>query len=346
MKATLIIPCWNTETTLARCLSCVRAQTLEDFETVFVDDGSTDGTGRILAAAARDDVRIRVVSCPHRGVSAARNAGLDVTRGEFIFFADPDDAFSPEMLAMGVAAMERDGADYCVFPYREQCEGETEFHLRPLKGSCRYDSNDAIIREHLTRMFGYSAEQVRAWYAGTDLFAHRVQGSVCWCVYRRALIERYHVRFDERIDLYEDAMFNCAYMLHAKRMTCVDEPLYDYIHLRTGAIARLRCGEREFVNKFELLRKRKELDVISGGRLGALYECSCVFSLLEMMKIVLAGRVPFFRGLFQVRTYACDEVVRTALHRFPLSWRHPILAASVLFFRCCTPKPSCPKPRS
>lgn len=333
VTATLIVPCWNSGETLARCLACVGAQTLVDFEAVFVNDGSTDATGEMLAAAARADARIRVVERPHRGVSAARNAGLDVARGTYVFFADPDDAFSPEMLAKGVAAMVRDKADYCVFPYREKFEGATEFVLRPLKGTCRYDSNEEIVREHLTRIFGYSAEQVRTWYAGRGLCSHRVHGGVWSCVYRRSVIEANRIRFDERIDLYEDAMFNCAYMLHAERMTCVDEPLYDYIHRSAGAIARLRRGAHELENKFELLRVRKELDAASGGRLWPLCECSCVFSLLEMLKIVLTGGAPFGEGLRLVRAYSRDEAVRTALQGFPLSWRHPVLAAGVLVLR-------------
>ena len=109
-------------------------------------------------------------------------------------------------------------------------------------------------------MFGYSFDHVRAWYAGTPLFAHRVHGGVWSCAFRRSVIEANHLRFDTRIVLYEDAMFNCAYMLHAQRMTCVDEPLYDYHLAPTGAMTRLRRSGRELANKLELLRARKELD--------------------------------------------------------------------------------------
>lgn len=335
MKATLIIPCWNSAATLPRVLECVRAQAFADFEAIFVDDGSTDDTAAILAAAAATSlVRVRVITLPsNRGVSAARNAGLDAARGEFVFFADPDDTFSPEMLAKGIAAMESEGADYCVFPYREKYEDETEFHVTPLKGTCRYASNAEIVSNHMSRMFGYSAEQVRAWYRGASLYAHRLQGGVCWCVYRRSLIESRRVRFDERIVLYEDAFFNCEYMLGAERMTCVEEPLYDYIHTRRGAISRLRRGIRELTNKLELLRKRKELDAAAGGKLLSMYECSCVFSLLEMLKIVLTLRAPFFEGMRVVRRYAADPTVREAMGSFPLSWRHPLLAAAVLALR-------------
>lgn len=334
MKASVIIPCWNSAETLEACLDCLRAQTLSDFEAVFVDDGSTDVTPLILARATAADPRFRVLTFPrNRGVSAARNAGLDVVRGEFVFFVDPDDTFRPDMLQKGVGAMETDGADYCVFPYRERHVGEAGFHLVPLKGACRYASNAEIRREHLPRLFGYSAAHVRAWYAGESLFAHRMHGGVVTCVFRRAVLDRNHVRFDERIGLYEDAMFNSEYMLYAARMTCVDDPLYDYIHRASGAISRLRRGEYEMDNKFELLRKRKELDEKGGGTLAPLYACSCVFSLLEILRISLRSPGMWLKGLRRVGKYGRDPVVHAALYAFPLSLRRPVLAAAVWVLR-------------
>ena len=198
MTASLIIPCWNVADTLPACLDCVRAQTLGDFEAIFVDDGSTDDTAAILASAAAEDPRICVITQKNRGVSAARNVGLDAARGDYIFFADPDDTFSSEMLARGVAGMVADGADYCVFAYRQRDAGGDDFHLVALKGDYRYRSNMEIRVGFMGRMFGYSPTQVRAWYAGTPLFAHREQGGVWRCVYRRALIEAHHVRFVRR----------------------------------------------------------------------------------------------------------------------------------------------------
>ena len=333
MKASLIVPCWNSARTLARFLDCVRAQTRGDFEAIFVDDGSTDATPALLAAACAASRAWRLVPLAHAGVSAARNAGLAAATGEYVFFADPDDALRPDFIAAGVEAMERSGADYCVFPYNERFEDESEAHFVPLQGSCDYETNEAILARHFPRLFGYSFAQVRAWYAGAPLGAHRMQGGVCWCVYRRELIERHRVRFDERIALYEDAMFNCAYLLHAGRMAAGEGAHYDYLHDRAGAVARLRRGARELENKLELLRARQELDAASGGRLGALYEASCGFSALEMLKIVLTGRAPFFAGLRLVGRYLADATVRRAVAGFPLSWRHPLLASGLLALR-------------
>lgn len=338
MTASLIVPCWNAADTLAVCLACVRTQTLADFEAIFVDDGSTDETATILASAAAEDPRIRVITQQNRGVSAARNAGLDAARGVYVFFADPDDMFSSEMLARGIAAMETDGADYCAFAYRQREAGGDIFNLVALKDDYRYRTNAEIRAGFMSRMFGYSPAHVRAWYAGTPLFAHREQGGVWRCVYRRALIEAHHVRFDEAIDLYEDAMFNCEYMLYAQTMTCIPEPLYDYALRPQGAIARLRRSRRELTNKLALLRRRQAIDAAAGGTLAESYSCSCVFSLLEMLILLFKTDISFREGFRFVRTYAAEPTVRRALRAFPLSFRKPFLALPVLFLRLVLPR--------
>lgn len=338
MTASLIVPCWNAAGTLDACLACVRTQTLADFEAIFVNDGSTDGTAAILASAAAEDPRIRVITQQNRGVSAARNAGLDAARGVYVFFADPDDMFSSKMLARGIAAMETDGADYCAFAYRQRDVAGKEFRLVALKGDYRYRTNAEIRVGFMSRMFGYSPAHVRAWYAGTPLFAHREQGGVWRCVYRRALIEARHVRFDEAIDLYEDAMFNCEYMLYAQSMTCIQEPLYDYALRPQGAIARLRRSRRELTNKLALLRRRQAIDAAAGGTLAESYSCSCVFSLLEMLTLIFKTDVSFREGFRLVRAYAAEPTVRRALRAFPLSFRKPFLALSVLFLRLVLPR--------
>ena len=319
-------------------MDAVRAQTCPDSEFIFVNDCSPDDSAAILAAAVGTDPRIRVVTLPeNRGLSGARNAGLDVARGEYIFFADPDDLIDPTMLEKGVRAMDATGADYCVWPYREQCDGDPAPRLVPLKGPCDYATNDEILERHLSRMFGYSFDHVRAWYAGEGLFSHRIQGSVCWCAYRRDVIEAHHVRFDERVRLYEDAVFNGAYLIHARTMTHLDEPLYDYVHGRGGMMSSRRRCATEVANKLALLRARREIDSASGGRLAPMYAASCVFSVLEMLSIVLTFRAPLREGLRHVREYLADDAVRRAVAGFPLSARRPMLALSVLALRAALP---------
>lgn len=95
----LIIPVYNCEKYIKRCVDSVTAQSFEDFELIAVNDGSTDSTGAILDSLAKVDRRIRVLHKENGGVSSARNAGLDMARGEYISFADGDDFLPADYLA-------------------------------------------------------------------------------------------------------------------------------------------------------------------------------------------------------------------------------------------------------
>lgn len=96
------MPTWNAAATVARAIASVRAQTLREWELVVVDDGSTDGTPGLVANAAAEDARVRLVAREHEGIVAALNAGLGATRGALIARMDADDEMHPERLAAQV----------------------------------------------------------------------------------------------------------------------------------------------------------------------------------------------------------------------------------------------------
>ena len=110
----VIIPVYNAEDTLERCVGSVLAQTHADLDVILVEVGSTDISGAMCDAFAEFDSRVRVFHAPNRGLSAARNLGIDsaLTAGaEFIAFADADDWLEPCMLGEPLAAIESSGAD-------------------------------------------------------------------------------------------------------------------------------------------------------------------------------------------------------------------------------------------
>ena len=104
----IVIPFYNLEGTVTRCLSSVLAQTFTDFEVVCVDDGSTDKTGDLLDHYSRYDSRVRVIHQQNGGLSDARNHGVDSCRGLYVSFVDGDDVVSPTYLELLISAM--DGA--------------------------------------------------------------------------------------------------------------------------------------------------------------------------------------------------------------------------------------------
>ena len=97
-KVSIVIPVYGNEAFLPKCISTLRAQTLRDIAFIFVCDGSPDNSLEILRRAEKMDSRIRVIAFEeNQGVSAARNAGIDAARGDYIGFCDGDDWVEPEM---------------------------------------------------------------------------------------------------------------------------------------------------------------------------------------------------------------------------------------------------------
>ena len=109
-KVSVIMPVYKTEATVAAAIESVLAQTLTDFELIAVDDGSPDKAGEVLAAYAAKDPRVNVYSQENRGLSGARNAGLDRAAGEYVTFLDSDDVLPRHALATFLSAAEATGA--------------------------------------------------------------------------------------------------------------------------------------------------------------------------------------------------------------------------------------------
>ena len=114
VKVSVIVPVFNVEGYLPRCLESIACQTLRDIEAIFVDDGSTDGSGAQLDEFAQRDDRFHVIHQANAGAGAARNAGMDRATGEYLFFFDPDDACSADMLVGMYACAKRSNADVVV----------------------------------------------------------------------------------------------------------------------------------------------------------------------------------------------------------------------------------------
>ena len=106
MKFSVIIPVYNSAEFLPKCLDSILGQDFGDFELILVNDGTKDGCPAIMEDYARRDTRIRQIHKENGGLSSARNAGLDIAKGEYIVFVDSDDWIEPQLLHDAVAAAE------------------------------------------------------------------------------------------------------------------------------------------------------------------------------------------------------------------------------------------------
>lgn len=117
-KISVMVPVYQAEDTLHRCVNSILQQTFSDFELILVDDGSRDRSGQICDEYAQKDRRVRVIHKENGGVGLARNAGLDAAAAEYVTYVDSDDYLHPDMLQRLMAAVAQTGVKLCACGWR------------------------------------------------------------------------------------------------------------------------------------------------------------------------------------------------------------------------------------
>lgn len=183
-ELSIIVPVYKVEPYLPKCIDSILAQTFRDFELILIDDGSPDRCGEICDEYAAKDARIVVIHQENRGVSAARNAGMDIARGEYIGFVDSDDWIEPEMYETMINVSKKKGVDVVI------C------------GICDYGEDGEFIRNALTGSGFYTKDEMLKTVFTTP---NNLGGGCCNKVFRHIAIK--DVRYQEGIAVAEDWLF-------------------------------------------------------------------------------------------------------------------------------------------
>lgn len=208
VKVSVIIPVYNAENFLQHCIDSVTAQTLQEIEIIIVNDGCTDKSGLIMQQAASSDNRIVIIDSLNEGVSAARNKALSVAKGAYTGFMDADDWAEPSMFEKLHKAASLHDASVAVC---NLCRNGNTYKTKVL--SLKKETKDiaedkeTIITEMLDFKYDYSA---------------------CNKIYRNDLIAKYHLRFEEKLKVWEDLLFNLHYMYHSQKIAVIADCLYNY----------------------------------------------------------------------------------------------------------------------
>ncbi|MGN0995883.1 MAG: glycosyltransferase family 2 protein [Candidatus Ventricola sp.] len=208
MRVSIIVPCYNSARYLSACVDSILAQSMQDFEALLIDDGSTDGTLALAQALAAGDARLRVLHQENAGVSAARNLGLSQARGEWITFVDSDDLLTPDALATMLSAA-TDSVDLVV------CAHKT---FAP-------DGAEQIVIPQ-TRWMDGTPEAVRHAAGRRLIEGDSVLNIMCNKLHRRSRIAG--LRLDERVRIAEDALFNLEAVLLGQGIAYVNHVTYLY----------------------------------------------------------------------------------------------------------------------
>ena len=215
-SVSIIVPVYNAEKTIRRCIESILHQSCGDFELLVVDDGSPDSSGAICDAYAAGDARVRVFHKENGGVSAARNLALEQARGKYIQFLDSDDWITPDATLLLLRAAEEHEADLVISDF---------YRVVGERVSVKGDIAEGSVltqEEYAAHMMENPAD----FYYG-----------VLWNkLYRRSIVERYRLRMDEEISWCEDFLFNLEYIRCARRFYALNVPIYYYVKTK-GSLA-------------------------------------------------------------------------------------------------------------
>ena len=213
-KISVIVPVYNVEDYLPRCMDSILTQTYQNLEIILVDDGATDGSGQICNEYAGKDPRIKVIHKKNGGLSSARNAGIDAASGTYFAFVDSDDWIEPDAYEAMLAQMKKhDVKLVCAGRFDvDGSTGEKKPGLCPKQTEC------------------ISAEEM----AGRIFLWDGCDSSVCDKIFHRSLLETF--RFPEG-RVCEDVAITYKIVLGTERAAFSQLPFYNYYH-RVGSISR------------------------------------------------------------------------------------------------------------
>lgn len=262
VKCSFIVPIYNVEKYLRKCVDSLLAQNYEDYEIILVDDGSTDGSGEIADAIAgcrmqdtgnrEQGISVRVIHQENRGLSGARNTGIEAARGEYICFVDSDDYWEENVLGGLMAQIERDNLDVLRFDYRNVNENGEE--IQPNKNprkNADYSSNVCDGEMFLNERLGFAC------YVPMFIVKREMLGEETG--YRKQETGTEKCLFKEGV-YFEDTDWTPRMLMRATRVASTEMVVYNYL-LRVGSITNAVSKEKKrkvLEDKIKLLKGFQE----------------------------------------------------------------------------------------
>lgn len=262
-KISVIIPVYNVESCLERCVNSVLRQTYKQLEIILVDDGSSDHCGEICDSFARQDARIHVIHQENKGLSGARNSGLSVCSGDYVAFLDSDDWIAPEMYDRLHYLCEEYNADIAECAYLSVYSNRMEAETASKCDIVVCGSNESIRLMHMWKNFR----------------------SVVWNkLFRKSVVEG--ILFPQG-RIHEDEFTTWKYFLRAEKVVSVDCCMMYYNRTRADSITsglkeNSLDGVDAFAERWEYFHNHEELqellESINNAFIWVAFEkCSAVF---------------------------------------------------------------------
>lgn len=225
-KVSVIIPVYNAEKYLQKCVQSLLRQTLQDIQIILIDDGSKDASMTLCDTLAAQDSRILVIHKANGGVSSARNVGIQNAEGEYLGFVDSDDWVEPHMFETLYNTARQNEADVVM------CDAVTE------------DEIGKKTPDTITQLFG---DIVLTKDKFTPRLLMEMAGSVWRCIYNAQQIRRHTLEFNMELKFSEDRVFNIYAMGYANKVVYLKKALYHRLIQNKSAVHRFHSDYYEAI---------------------------------------------------------------------------------------------------
>ena len=258
----IIIPAYNAETTLKRCVRSVLIQDYEEYEIIVVDDGSKDETSAICDWYEKKYEAVQVIHSENKGVSSARNLGLEKAMGDYILFLDADDQLVSD--ALNTLAAHTANAEWIIGNY---------FLVEEEKN-----------RRIAHQMYFNEGVHEGKWNELPELASNRLFHFIWGKLYDRHIIQQFQLRFNENMSYGEDILFNTYYYTHIKHFVALNTAVYAYsCHLTTGLSNQPQLDEWKTQKRIcqemqRVLQKEDEMSADIKARMNHFYYAQCIAS--------------------------------------------------------------------
>ena len=253
-RLSIIVPVFNADEYLDRCLISILSQDFDSFEVILVDDGSTDASPLICDRYSATDPRFRTVHKKNGGVSSARNAGLELAKGEYIMFVDSDDALLPDALELMFENIINE--DVVVGGYTIYIEGTPGREVLPLKSAT------------------YRGEDMNAFYKANIRRNCEMLDAPWSKIFRRKAIG--NLRFCEDLNYAEDKLFVFTFLSRCSSARTCSVPVYAY-HVRAGSLGSDILSDRHLMQLRRFLPAYSEVLSAMNGRYPSCHKINSLY---------------------------------------------------------------------
>lgn len=248
----VIVPVYNVEKYLRKCLDSLLEQTYKNIEVVMVDDGSKDSSGKICDEYAKRFENFYVVHKENAGLGMARNTGFEHINGQYVTFLDSDDYLENDCVEILYNTLLKQRVDMCKGGFKRVIDSGEVISKRGYKNELF--KGDCAKKELLPRMIGSSPSQHDS-----------VEMCVCGAIYKVSLIKKYNLQFpSERELISEDLVFNIDYMQYADGACTIEEMGYNY-RVNLKSLSTSYRPDRFEASKHFYLEMKKKLKELSYG---------------------------------------------------------------------------------